>query len=231
MSITVNVTSSSGLQERETSWSWAHECDASDDLLVVVVCLHDATSGDRDVSSVKYTWPISEEQALSQAYQYDNGIDYNIEIWYTTNPEITSEGQIQVTFGGTVDDFAGYAVSVSGADSSPLGTYAQQSGTNSDPLIQLSTTTGSIVVGGLMISESYVTTLNVETGDVLIAKDDLGGDCAGGSYQIATGSSTILHWDYTEDDQDWYMLAQEFLADGEAPPPSDASLLMMLGVG
>jgi hypothetical protein len=229
MSITLNVTSSSGLQERETSWSWAHATDASDDLLIVVLCLHDATQGDRDVSTVKFTWPIEEEQALTQAYQYDNGTDYNIEIWYRTNPYITSQGQIEATFGGTVDDFAGYAISLSGADTdSPLGNHNTASGSSSYPSVGLSTTVGSIMVGGMMITEANTTTLTCAQNQ--IGLDDLGGDSSGGSHTIATLTTTYLWWNYTELDQDWNFLAQEFYADGGAPPPTVHKNTMLLGV-
>jgi hypothetical protein len=225
MAISVNASSTSGLQERESSWSWYHTCDASDDLLVVVVCLHDASQTDRNVTAVTF-WG----QPLAKAAEYDNADDFNIEIWYKTNPYTSGQDEIEVIFGDTVDDFAGYAISLSGADTdTPKGNSNTNNSIYSDPVVSVSTTAGSLVVGGLMITETNANSLTCD--DTQIGKDDLGGDTAAGSYEIASGSTTVLSWTYTEQDQNWYMLAQEFYAEGGAPPPSEASNLMLMGVG
>ena len=223
MSITVNVSTNSGLHERLSYVTWQHYCDPSDDLLIVVICAHDATQSDRTVSSV-----VHNGEACSKARSYDNGVDYNMEIWYRVNPDST--GYVYVTFGGQVDDIAGYAISLEGADTAdPLGNYNTYTGIYSDPTVTVASTTGSIVVGGMMITENA--NLKLTCDDTEIGLDDLGADHSGASYEIATGSSVILSWTYTEDDQTYWCLAQEFYADGAAPPPSEASNLMLLGVG
>jgi hypothetical protein len=224
MSITVNLSTTSGLHERLSYVTWQHYCDPSDDLLIVVVCAHDTSQTDRTISNV-----VHNGEPCIRARFYDSGIDYRTEIWYRVNPDST--GYVYVTFGGQVDDISAYAISLEGADTTdPLGSGGQNTGSTGDPTISVSSvTTGSIVVAGMMISENA--NLKLTCDDTEIGLDDLGAEHGGASYEIATGTPVTLSWTYTEDDQNWYMVAQEFYADGEAPPPSPASNLMMLGVG
>ncbi|MHC4686719.1 MAG: hypothetical protein ACYTEW_20770, partial [Planctomycetota bacterium] len=66
---------------------------------------------------------------------------------------------------------------------------------------------GSLIVAGLIIAENASGKLTCDNTQIYIT--DLGNDHGGGSYEDADTTKT-LSWTYTEDDQNWGMVACSF---------------------
>lgn len=219
MGIVVNATGGSGLSERETFVICSITPAVGDNLLVAIVFGHDAYAGERNVNNVVY----NDTEYLTKAGELDNGDDYNMEIWYLANPTADgSQHPLRANFGGTVDDMVIFGISMSGADANdPFDNSGYTNGSNSDPSINLSVAAGAIMASAMMITENAVLLTPDQTGVTGTPCVDMGNDMSGAEYTIDSGGggSNTNSWTYSEDDQDWWMLAASFNAAGAEPFP------------
>lgn len=192
MALAVDAVSSTG--GSGSSFSWSHTCSGSNRVLLLGIGWYDTAD---TVSSITYN---SVAMTLVPSSTATNG-QYTAALYYLTDPT-TGSNTISVTFTGSVFDFGGVALSVTGADqSTPLGTANTASGTSTTPSVTITSASGELVLDTLIIAHSGTLTVggsqtqrwNAITG---------GGFIKGGASTEDGAASVTMSWSNSTS-QDW----------------------------
>jgi hypothetical protein len=208
MAITVNSTSSSANNNNAATVTWEHTTHADDTFLIVVVSTFDLTEADRPVTGVTFNG-VEDFTDPTFTHVYDDAAEHRTEIWYLPNPSASTTANIVVTLTDACTDVCAGAIGASGVNTgSPEDTSTTANGAAGDPTVTLgAAAANSLIVAGLIIAENAAAKLTCDQNQIYIT--DMGNDHGGGSY-VRQDVGTTLSWTYTEDDQNWGMVACSF---------------------
>jgi len=233
MSITVGNTANSGVIAGVSTTSFALNNDKTD--VIVLVATRDTRTLNA-VSGITYnSVALTLDKALTLT-DTDSTADLDAEIWRLQNAA-TGSNTVAVTFSGSVDTGAVFAVAVSGLNSSGQpdvtgGTAVALGGSPADPSTSVTTTASDTIVFDVVYNKTgNALTKGASQTQIGNLSPNGGGDRAGASYQIvATSGSKTMSWTTASapDQDDW---AQAVVAYKATVVASTVKQLSALGVG
>jgi len=172
-----------------TTLTWNHTCGASATKLTVQATGAKSVLGDRNITGVTYN-----SVALSFVGGQDDANFVNAEIWKLDSPTTGSALAIVVTFGGTLVDQCGGAISFTGsanAEGSPTGA----TNTTDNPSVTVADTANGDIVISVLVSDVGPVGATTEAGTLIWEDEDVDSDCdSNAQRQNATGANTVCSW-------------------------------------
>ena len=167
-------------------YTWSHTCSGSNRVLFVKVSYYDSADS---VSVVTYNGVAMTAMSGSLV---SNG-QYSVVWYYLINPA-TGSNTVSVSVTGSVFDFGGSAVSVTGADqTTAFGGVTTATGTSTTPSVNVSSASDELVIDGLSIVHSG--TLSVGAGQTQRTNEICGSGFIKHATSTEGGGATItMSW-------------------------------------
>jgi hypothetical protein len=172
--------------------SISHTTSGADRLMLVGVAINEASN--EWVTSITYNG-----DNLSLVGTEENG-DAVIEIWSLVNPSLGTHN-VDITFSGTTDGNTAGVMTFTGVDpTTPLGTFASNSGSSGGSgSATVSSATGELVFGVISVDDS--TNYNLSVGAGQTEEWDLYGfEVSGGGSTEAGAASVDMSWTWSGSD-------------------------------
>lgn len=172
-----------------TTLTWAHTCGASANKLVVLATGASGDSAARNITGVTYN-----SVALTFVGAQDDANFTNAEIWRLNSPTTGSSQNIVVTYGGTLVDCAGGAISFNesaSAEGSPTGA----TNTTNNPSVTVADTASGDIVVSVLVSDIGPVGTTTEGGTLIWEDEDVASDTdSNAQRQVASGANTVCSW-------------------------------------
>lgn len=205
MTITVGTQTNSGNQANQPSpFTWQHSTDADTVAVAVVVTIYDTSSSDGVVSGITYDG----KTLTLRLVEYDATCDGHLCIGERINADVASitNGDVVVSFGGTVTDFVAEIINIetTGGSLEYDSVDAKNVGNGSPMTTSWSTVETSedcIAFGVGLNDQSKSGTIAITVGSDLYIMD-VGSDNVFAGYNIYAGGTATATLTWTESDAD-----------------------------
>jgi len=193
--VTVDGAGSSATADGVSSLDISHTTGTGTDRLMLVGVSANSYGGVRTISSVTFTYDTT-VLTLSQVGSVENEAGRLAAVYGLLNPPSGQAGTVTVTFSGSVGNgIVAGVVNFAGVDqTTPYGTYASNTGTDTTPTVNVVTTAGDLVFDTVFLGAQTIGTLaagDSQTAQWSATIDRVGG---AGSIEEATGTSVTMSW-------------------------------------
>lgn len=184
---------SSAINQTTTTPSWSHTCTGTNLLLVVTVGWRHQDPGNA-ITGITYN-----SVALTQLGTTSNGEFATAEIWYLLAPA-TGTHTVAATFTDLARAHLGAVSYTAVNQSTPLGTYASNTGTSTAPSVTVTSATGDVVIA--VGAERGTETFTTGASQTMRWEADAASNVSAQCDDEAGAASVVMDWS-TDDSQEW----------------------------